>query len=128
MTAVADERDEQQVADIMRELDKIDRPRVGDYVRFSCGTLRRISYHWTDGAAWDGGYQTSDGGSWHLGRYGASFSGGLYPCVPADSLALTGETMAGSCWIFHHNTPRAHNGVDFEPDWRVYSCDRAANH
>jgi hypothetical protein len=118
----ADERDAAIVAERMARLDTRDEPRVGDYVRFADGTLRRVSYHWRDDEGWDGGCQTSDGGSFYLGNAGCSFSGSLYSCVPTESLKLTSERLPGPVWIFHHDQHRAHNGVTFMPDFRVYDC------
>jgi hypothetical protein len=152
-TVTADERDEALVDARMAMLDRIRGPRVGDYVRFADGTERRISYHWRSSPSrkdegctcevgdaveyhghrdhcpaepWDGGCQTSDGGSFYLGDGYVSMSGSLYPCVPTSSLVLTEETKHGSVWIFHHDHACAHNGVHFEREFRVYTCDQEA--
>lgn len=108
------------------KLDAREGPRVGDYVRFADGTLRRCSYHWSDDAGWDGGMQTSDGGSFYLGEGYVSMSGSLYSCVPTDSLKPTDETRPGSVWIFNHDMHRAHNGFNFEIPFRVFTCDLPA--
>jgi hypothetical protein len=122
----ADERDAQHVAECMAALDERPGPRVGDFVIFADGTTRRISYHWRDDAGWDGGCQTSDSGSYHLGRYGVSMSGSLCSTVPTDSLVLTAERRQGSVWVFHHDFAGAGRGVTFYPLFRVYTCDREA--
>jgi hypothetical protein len=121
-----DERDLELVRERMATLDARQGPRVGDFVRFADGTLRRISYRWTDDTGWDGGCQTSDGGSYYLGTHGVSMSGSLHPTVPTDSLRLTDERMDGSVWVFHHDMHRAHNGVDVTVSFRVFECDREA--
>lgn len=95
-------------------------PRVGDYVVFSDGVTRRISYNWGDAV------QTSDGGSWYLGDGYCSFSGSLYSSVPIASLTQLPEERDGSAWFFHHDYPAAHNGVDVEIPFRVYSCTEIA--
>lgn len=130
----ADERDAEHVATLMATFDERPCPRVGDYVIFADGVTRRCSYHWHDGdysrgewpPKWDGGMQTSDGGSFHLGRFGVSMSGGLYSTVPTDSLTLTAERRTGACWVFHHDMAGAGRAVTFYPEWRVYRCDREA--
>lgn len=127
MTAVLDGRDEAIIAERMAKLDAKAGPRVGDFVRFADGTLRRISYHWRDDEGWDGGCQTSDAGSYYLGNYGVSMSGGLFPCVPTESLTLTDEQRDGAVWIFHHDVHRAHNGVHASVPFRVYACPQEAN-
>lgn len=122
----ADARDAAHVAECMAGLEDRPAPRVGDWVIFADGTERRISYRWHDGADWDGGCQTSDGGSYHLGRHGVSMSGSLFSPVPTDSLTLTDERRPGACWVFHHDLAGADRGVTFYPEWRVYRCDREA--
>ena len=126
MRTTADARDEEIVARRMKKLNEVEGPRVGDFVRFTDGTLRRISYRWNDGEGWDGGCQTSDHGSYYLSEYGVSMSGSLHPCVPTESLQRTDECRDGSVWIFHHDWAKAHNGVDFMVPFRVYECDREA--
>jgi hypothetical protein len=92
------------------------KPRCGDFVRFACGTLRRISHIWPDGV------QTSAGGDWYLGHGYVSFSGALYTSVPLSTLVRTDETREGRFWFFHHDRPGAGRGVGFCKDCRVYTC------
>lgn len=110
----------------MAKLDAREGPRVGDYVRFTDGTLRRCSYHWSDGAGWDGGMQTSDGGSFYLGEGYVSMSGSLYSCVPTDSLKLTDETREGTVWIFDHDFAGAGRAVHYSVPFRVFTCELPA--
>lgn len=120
MNALVDERNAQLVAERMEELESQGGPQVGEYVRFLDGTLRRISYHWKDGEGWDGGVQTSDGGSFHLGRHGVSFSGSLYSAIPTEALRETDETLPASVWVFHHDFAGAGRGVDTSVEMRVW--------
>lgn len=122
-----DERDRTILAERMAALDARPEPRVGDFVRFADGVLRRFSYHWHDGADWDGGYQTSDGGTYYLGNGYVRMSGSLHPCVPTNTLTRTDETRDGSVWFFHHDQRIAHNGVDVMATFRVYTCSLPAN-
>lgn len=125
-TRETDPRNVELLASRMAKLDEREGPRVGDYVRFACGTLRRCSYHWTDGDGWDGGMQTSDGGSFHLGEYGVSFSGSLFSTVPTESLTLTDERLAGRVWIEHHGWLVKDCAVHYMPEFRVYACTKEA--
>ena len=111
-----DERDRAILAERVADLQTIEGPRVGDFVIFADGVERRISHHWGDSV------QTSDGGSWYLGDGYCNFSGSLHPGVPVDSLTSTGETKPGAVWFFHHDSWRAHNGVQASAPFRVFSC------
>lgn len=102
-------------------------PQVGDWVRFADGTERRISYHWTDGAGWDGGVQTSKGGSFHLGEHGCSFSGSLYSSIPTEELRPTDERKDAAAWIFHHDFQVKDGGVYFDAPFRVWEYDGQPN-
>lgn len=97
--------------------------RVGDFVEFACGTVRRVSYVWPDESA---SIQTSDGGSYYLGDAGASMSGSLKPSVPASTLTDTGDYRWGDVWFFHHDAAMAHNGVNAQAAFRVFKCSRVA--
>ena len=92
-----------------------DRPRVGDFVKMPNGSLRRCSH------GWDDGMQTSDGGSYSIGKSGrASMSGSLYPSQLWEFFHDTGETKLGRFWFFSHNRPGAGRGVDVYLPCRVY--------
>lgn len=128
-----DARDQEILNRNMRSFDKIENPRVGDYVRFANGVERRISHvhafagepksEWTYQTS---DYQTSDDGSWYLGDGFCSFSGSLYRSVPHASLTLTGAIKTGRVWFFHHDYPQAHCGVGSTPIFRVYTCNLPA--
>jgi hypothetical protein len=126
---ILDDRDAAIVAERMARLNARPGPRVGDFVHFADGVERRVSHYWQaepDIDGWRAGVQTSDGGSWHLGSEGCSFSGSLYPLVPLETLTQTEETREGSAWIFHHDYACAGNGVDFRVPFRVFECSRPA--
>ena len=94
------------------------RPRVGDFVILPNGIVRRCS------AAWDDGMQTSDGGSYYIGRSGlASMSGALYGVQLWEYFKDTGETRPGKFWFFSHNLPSAGRGVDVLIPCRVYRLE-----
>lgn len=124
-----DARDAETAIERMAQRDdSADYPKVGDFVRFSDGTMRRISCHWTDGTGWDGGCQTSDLYGLHSGRYYlgdgyCNFSGGLHPAVPTEQLKPTDEFMLGAVWMFRHDHWTAHNGVDFTVPFPVWEYD-----
>lgn len=117
-TDVLDERDQATRDARLASLDAVDAPRCGDFVDFTDGTLRRISYIWPEGC------QTTDASSGHyyLGDGYVSMSGGLCPCVPTRSLEHTDETRDGAVWFFHHDWWTAGGGVDFVVPFRVYRC------
>jgi hypothetical protein len=122
-----DERDAAILLERIAELDAVDGPRCGDFVRFADGVLRRISHLWQWGDPTMDGAQTSDGGSWYLGHGYTSFSGSLYPIVRFPTLTLTDETRMGSVWFFHRDHHSAHNGVDVMIPFRVYECSEVAS-
>ena len=111
-----DEKDAQILAERIRERAKIDRPCIGDFVRFPNGKLERFSHDWGDDL------QTSPRGSFYLCKGGnADFSGGLNPSIPLDSLSITDEVIEADFWFFHHDWPGAHRGVGCKVPCRVYS-------
>ena len=115
-TPKVDEADARMIEARMTALDKLEGPRVGDFVIFADGVTRRVSY------VWDDGVQTSDDGSFYLGDGYVSFSGALHGIVPHASLARTSDYYLGSIWVFHRDSARAHNGVRTRVAFRVYVC------
>lgn len=122
-----DQIDRTILNDRLNKLAKIPGPRVGDYVRFADGVERRIAHDW---AMFDGGLQTADDRfgpmTFYLDSGFCSYSGGLRNQVPRETLTLTEETKLGSVWFFHHDIRHAHNGVDVEIPFRVYTCTEDA--
>lgn len=116
-----DDRDQAILAKRQAALDKRRGPRVGDWVEFTDGVVRRISYIWPDSI------QTSDGGTYYLDLGYVSMSGSLHQGVPAKSLKRTKRTKTGGIWFFHHDFPTADGGVDTTIAFRVYACSLAAH-
>jgi len=99
---------------------------VGDFVRFTDGTTRRVSYIWRDEEERLFGIQTSDSGSFYLSDGYVSFSGSLKRSVPYESLEDTGDTHDGEVWFFDHDWHRAHAGVPCMVKFRVWHCSQEA--
>jgi hypothetical protein len=121
-----DDRDQEILAHRVGLLNKVEGPRVGDFVTFSNGVERRISYIWRDEQGTLLNVQTSDGGSYYLGDSYVSMSGGLFPGVKPETLALTDSKREGSVWFFHHDLWIAHNGVGATLEFRVFTCTQEA--
>lgn len=131
-----DEHDQAILTARQTMLDKLNHPRVGDWVDFANGVSRRISHIWphdhtrdtaTKGLHPKDGLQTShDGYGYYLGEGYISFSGSLYRSVEARTLTLTEEKRNGRVWFFHHNHAQAHNGVETTIPFRVYKCNLPA--
>lgn len=121
-----DERDRAILAERVAMLNADRGIRVGDFVSFA-GMLRRVSHVYSErdwGSGW--GVQTSDGGSFYLGESYCSFSGGLYPAVPGNTLTPTGEIRDGDVWFFHHDHATANGGVTASVAFRVWECSVGA--
>jgi len=117
MNVEFDEKDQVIADQKIVEREKISGPRIGDFVRFPAGEIERISHDWGDSV------QTSPvgAGSFYLSYEGnASFSGGLNPSIPKDSLRETDEIRKATFWFFHHDWAGADRGVRFEAPCRVF--------
>ena len=135
-----DDQDRATIAARASAYDKIDGPRVGDFIEYADGMTRRIAHLWP--ADWHDDkiarVQPTDGGSFYLGGIGesawhraqndgqdtdaaayVSYSGALYPGIRANTLTLTGSRN-GRVWVFHHEQWDAGMGVDDEIAFRVY--------
>lgn len=129
-----DARDAEILRDLRAHWAAVTGPRVGDFVRFAdSDRLHRFSadHQWTaeDIAEYPSlvdGLQTTPGGSFHLGRHGMSYSGGLDSTIPRTTLTDTGETRLGGAWFFHHGWSGAHRGVDVRIECRVYATTATA--
>ena len=121
-----DERDGEILAERQLRRERITGPRVGDFVWMTDGELRRFAHHWGDriqptSGPSKGPRDIGAGGSFHLCRNGGvEHSGGLDQGIPIDRLRPTEETQDGWFWFFHHDSARAHNGVNFKIPCRVY--------
>lgn len=99
--------------------DLIEKPRVGDLVKFTgSDAYHRIAHKWDDG------YQTAPGGSYHLGDGYMSMSGGLDRSIPIEEFVDTHNRDVTSAWMWHHDRMEAHNGVNVRVFARIYSIDR----
>lgn len=115
-----DSRDQLIRQERLEALDDVAGPRVGDFVMFPDGPLRRISHIWDDGV------QTSDGGSWYLGHGYVSFSGSLFGVTAHNQLVRTRCFEPAPVWFFHHDYHTAHNAVHTTLPFRVYKATEEA--
>jgi len=119
-----DDRDEAILHALVAEWDEVHGPRVGDFLRFGDGTLRRFTYDHGP----EHGIQTTArpgfGESFYFGHGYMSFSGGLDSCVPHDAITPTNETREGSAWFFHHGCSGAHRSVYVSVPCRVFETER----
>jgi hypothetical protein len=90
--------------------------RVGDFLKFSDGTYMRFSYRLSKSIQTCG----LDKGSFYFGDAGCLFSGTLNPPIDYKILKQINETKAGEVWFFNENEVKAHNGVYFNVDFRVF--------
>jgi hypothetical protein len=118
-----DQRDAEILKERVAQLNKRSGPRVGDFVRFPDGTVRRFSYIWDFEDGSDISAQTAGGGSFHLGECGVSFSGTLFSGIPGKSLTLTNEKRNGDVWFFHHGFAGADCGVNAVVEFRVFESN-----
>lgn len=93
-------------------------PLVGDYIIYE-GDYWRITMSNLDG--WQIATGPGNVGSFHLNRSGmASYSGGLQPTLEKERIEPTDQFRDGGFWTFHHQSARAHNGVNFTLKVRVF--------
>jgi hypothetical protein len=100
--------------------DKIDGPRVGDFLELPNGDLTRFTYDW--------GFKLQTGlGSFYLGNGYCSFSGSLNHGISTDDVVRTDRTRSGSCWFFEDDIPGAGRGLDITADFRVFAVRPGAD-
>lgn len=116
-----DDRNQAILTARIKLLDEEEGPRVGDYVEFSNGVTRRVSYIWFGERV-----QTSDAGSFYLGNGYVSFSGSLHDGVPRNTLVRTEAKRLGSVWFFRNDYHQANNALNVEIEFRVYKCELEA--
>jgi len=115
MTLEMVKHDQERLAQIQANRERIEGPRIGDFVLFSTGQLERFSH------AWDDGLQTSPSGSFFLHASGSSeFSGALNPHTPRRSLELIGAILPGTFWFFRDGRAQPGGRVDFSIPCRVF--------
>jgi hypothetical protein len=116
-----DDRD----AEILREreaaFNRVEGPRVGDFLRIADGVLR-FTHDWGDSIQTTvrAKHPCYGDASFYLSDGYASFSGSLDSAIDKKTLRDTGETMLGSFWFFHHNFAEAENGVRCTMMCRVF--------
>lgn len=125
-----DARDAEILAARIAKLDAIEGPRCGDYLRMPDGEMARVAHvypvDWDEMHGVQPNYTASNWrerygeGSYYLGSGYVSMSGSLGDWIAATRLTLTDETREGSCWFFHHDHARAHNGVTVTIPFRIY--------
>jgi len=124
-----DERDSKILAERAAAFASRREIKVGDFVHFADGTLLRVTHVWEKGLH-SFSIQTERGNgdsSFYLGKGYMEFSGSLRPGIPFSTLTRTNRTVKGSCWFFHHDHARAHNGVRVQVDCPVWDCSLPAN-
>jgi hypothetical protein len=117
-----DDQDAAILRDRIAQWQRVDGPRVGDYVRMLDGTLRRFTHDWGDALQVTVGPVSVCAGDERFYFAGdcMSFSGSLDPAIPAAELEDTGRLSSGAAWFFHHDQVRAHYGVRCTVPCRVY--------
>lgn len=97
-----------------------ERPRCGDYVKIGEKYVRLAS------DMGDGEYQYTEVGSFHVSENGGvSYSGGF--CfdfgsrIDTKKLINADELRPGSFWFFSQNDVKAHNGVWFTGNFKVWA-------
>ena len=118
----------EMLAERIAAYDKIEGPRVGDYLDFAepqrsgyegrTASSFRIAHDWGDRVqpAACGG----DTGSFYLSVGSLSYSGGLTPPIPTSRLEATGLHRSGCLWFFSENITGAGRGVHFSAQFRVF--------
>ena len=102
-------------------------PKIGDWVRFTGGEMRRISHVWDcydDPKDWE--IQTSKSGSNHLFGPSMDHSGGLDYPVKFGTFKWTGELRMGTCWFFDGGHARAYAAIQAEIPCPVWECSEVA--
>lgn len=102
--------------DRIEQYDKIEGPRVGDYLELPFGMFTRFTHAWDDGIQIGGG-----SGSYYLGNGHISYSGGLDPSIEYEFLKPTDKKKDGMVWFFHENSAGGGRGVHFYMPFRVFT-------
>ena len=122
MLDALDDEDQALFARYVAAFNKQQGPRVGDFVQFRRGVVKRLNEFSGRGTP-DACVQVSDQSEYHLGDgYVRSF-GDSRRTVPVAALVETDRTAFGRVWISHHGVA---GGVDAPVWFRVFTCDREA--
>jgi hypothetical protein len=92
------------------------RIRVGDYVLFADGVLRRVA------KLWRGIVQTCDTGVFYLDDNAVRMSGSLSPGITRDTLTPTDLTHPGDVVFHHHDQRDTGPLIHAQLPFRVYQC------
>jgi len=98
--------------------DKIDGPRIGDYMEFPDGKTFRIAHDWGDRV--QPASCSGDTGSFYFSVGSMSYSGGLTPSILTSRLEATERYRSGCLWFFSENITGAGRGVHFQAQFRVF--------
>ena len=98
--------------------DKIEGPRVGDYMDFPDGKSFRIAHDWGDQV--QPATCSGDTGSFYFSEGSMSYSGGLTPPILTSRLEATDRYRSGCLWFFSENITGAGRGAHFRAQFRVF--------
>ncbi len=123
-----DERDAAILRKREESFNRVDGPRVGDFLRTPDGVLR-FTHDWGDSIQTTvrAKHPCYGDASFYLSDGYASFSGSLDPAIDKSLLRDTGETMPGSFWFFHHDVAGAGRGVYCTMPCRLFECQDSAS-
>lgn len=113
------ERDFDLLSERIKQLNKREGPRVGDFVILPDESIRRFTHDWTDSLQTT--IRQGNDSSFYFSPNGfCDFSGSLDDSLPIERLEDTNETRLGRVWFFSNNIARAHNAVHAQVSFRVY--------
>lgn len=98
--------------------------RVGDFLKLPNGEYTRFTEEWDDSLQ-TGGTNSSRG--YYLGNGFCEYSGSLDSGVQKADILPTDEKKKGFIWFFKNNQAIAHNGAEFEIEFRVFSLREGAD-
>lgn len=98
--------------------EKLQGPRVGDYLQTESGYLR-FTHDWGDCIQVT--CPRFGNGSFYLSDFGASYSGCLDPAISKSKLIDTGRIRPGRFWFFNHDMARAYNGIEVTVNCKVWN-------
>ena len=107
--------------DILKErmaaFNKLKKAKVGEYLKYK-GSYVRFSHDWGRSL------QTTQGGSFYLGKGYMSFSGGLHHGIDRKNLELTNQKRIGSVWFFDGDYAVADGGVYYKVSLRIWKVKK----
>lgn len=106
------------------EFNKVEGPRVGDFLKMPYGLYTRFTHAWDDSIQTGG---SASGGGFYLGNGYTSYSGGLNSGVDYTDIKQTEEVKDGCVWFFDDGIMGANRGVYFNISFRVFELKEGAN-